>query len=163
VPINSGLVRFVDAKGYRRELDVLEQLLGVDVKELKATCVEIGIDGQRLRIMHPVLCLEGRAALVLRGRADDHTLMQMRASVVCAREFLRETFDPAKSRDVLDWNERIFEFARRRAGRDLMRRHKIDVFKAVLADERLPREFVVKRYPQMQEMLRSLRLRGPER
>lgn len=162
VHINSGIVRFVDAKGYTRELDVLEQLLGVDPKELKKTCVEIDVGGQHLRIMHPVLCMEGRVALVLRGRSDDHTLKQMRASVVCAREFLRETFDPARSRDVLDWNERIFEFARRREGRNLMRQHKIDVFKAVLVDERLPQEFLLKRYPQMQGKLKSLRMRGPE-
>lgn len=96
-------------------------------------------------------------AAILR-KTDELALSQLRASVASARAWARFLLDEkprANRRDVLNLNERIF----RKCTRDMHFRmvyadYGIDAFEAVLVDERLGKEFVGRRYPQMVDRLR---------
>lgn len=62
-------------------------------------------------------------------------------------------------RAVLNLNERIFHFALGRDGIQIYLDYNVDVFAAALVDERLPQEFVARRYQQMREKLLEKRER----
>jgi hypothetical protein len=66
-------------------------------------------------------------------------------------------------RDVLNLNERIFCFAEDDLSARLALKREIEVFDAVLDDERLPEKFRTIRLPQMQDRIRALRQRQRER
>jgi hypothetical protein len=100
--------------------------------------------------------MESRARNVaeLPGHDTPVAVNQLRASVICAREFLREVLDAGKLRAVLDLNERIYRFRRYKpaAGKVLLD-HQVDLFDAALCDPRLPEKFWTIRYPQMRRDL----------
>lgn len=97
---------------------------------------------------------------VLANKQTDLAWRQLRASILCARAFSQLLLDErgeAAVRDVLKLNERIFGFAQHtRCSRLAQDRH-IEVFDAVLDDERLPEKFRTVRLPQMQEQIHTLR------
>jgi hypothetical protein len=162
---NSGTVVFVDAAGAERTLDVVSAPFGLDAEEVHATalCVDINDDagaptGVSFYVVHPVLCMESRVHNVvgLAGTyATEHGQKQLRASIVCAREFLRDVLDGRVDADepvraVLKLNERIFRFATAdRHAIELYRAKGIDPADALVVDQRLPEEFRTKRHPQM--------------
>ena len=81
-------------------------------------------------------------------------------SVLCAREYLRERLEEGEAaiRPVLRLNERIYRFAwENHNAKVVFQEFAIDAFDAVLVDERLPAPFRLRRYPQMQELLRRRR------
>ena len=87
-------------------------------------------------------------------------MKQLRASVFCAREFLRELLDEQHARAVLTLSERIFRFARATLeGREVYDRYQVDPFQAVVTDPRLPLPFNDQRYPQMAKILANDRHR----
>lgn len=115
-----------------------------------------------LRVMHPVHCLESRVHNVA-GLNRSHPLgiRQLKASIIIAREYLRERLvanakGPAA---VSKLNERIFKFAYFNLNaRKLFREYQIDPFDAVLADaELLTADFRAIHYPQMVAKLASQR------
>jgi hypothetical protein len=146
---NTGVVIFVDARGVEYHLDFLKAPFGVDSRELFAHRIPITIRDHgepkaRLSVMHPVHCLEARAASTaeLPGYTSKNALRQLCAAVICAREFLREILGAGKTRDVLNLNERIFRFAtRNRHAKAVLARHHIDPADAILVDDRLPEPF----------------------
>lgn len=167
---NNGTVVFVDAAGVTRTLDVVSAPFGLDAPEVHATALAVEIldeGGQGLRffVMHPVLSMESRVHNVVGLPAyydTDQGLRQLRASILIAREFLRDVLDGGmevdveeRARTVLKLNERIFRFATRdRHAKELYRAKGIDLARAILDDDRLPVSFVTTRWPQMQEQLR---------
>lgn len=59
---------------------------------------------------------------------------------------------------MLRLNERIYRFAWGNTNsRKVLREHGIDAFDAVLVDDRLPRPFLERRYPDMERRLRRKR------
>jgi hypothetical protein len=108
--------------------------------------------------MHPVLCIQGRGPLILHLRSkDEQTRRQLRAAILCAREFLSDLVAAQKAREVYGWNEHLFSYATSREGIELYKRHRIDVFKAVLVDDRLDEKFRQIRYPQMGQQVQAKR------
>lgn len=173
---NSGTVVFVDGAGVTRTLDVLSAPFGLDAAEVHTTALPVEVlddagvsSGVRFYVMHPVLCMESRVHNVvgLPGYYDtDQGRKQLRASILCAREFLRDVLDGQleaedPSRAVMKLNERIFRFATHdRHAKELYRTHHLDPAHALLDDARLPELFRTKRFPQMQELL-AAREHGP--
>jgi hypothetical protein len=97
---------------------------------------------------------------VLANKQTDLAWRQLRASILCARAFSQLLLDErgeAAIRDVLKLNERIFSFAQGERCSKLASDQRIEVFDAVLADERLPEKFRTIRLPQMQERIRAMR------
>jgi hypothetical protein len=163
----SGTVVYVDDDGVERTLDVMGTLVGIDMAELKETSVAIAYEtdsGAELRfaVMHPVLMLESRACNVfeLVKYRTDHGMRQLRAAVICARQYLIDmaVTDP---RGAMKWNERIFRFRTKvKAGKGIADEHQVDVFDAIAVCAEFPEAFIAKRYPQMQAQVARLRKRA---
>ncbi len=167
---NSGTVVFVDSAGVERSLDILSAPFGLGASEVRATAIAVDIlddigktTGVRFHVMHPVLCMESRVHNVA-GLPDAYDTergrTQLRASIVCAHEFMRDVLDGGfefddPQRTVLKLNERVFRFCMRdRDAQELYRRHpEIDPARGILDDGRLPRAFHEKRVVQMRELL----------
>jgi hypothetical protein len=156
---NVGVVRFVDDGGIDRDIDFLAGCFGVDDAQLLRTAVPFQFEDDdgppaRLRVMHPVLCLQSRVAntMGLPGYDSPHGLRQVAVALRCAKTFLGHVLLPgAGARPVLDWNEALFRFVTRdRYGRRAALRYPdLDPFEAVCIDPRLPTAFLERRYPQM--------------
>lgn len=171
---NTGIVLFLDADGIEREIDFIDQPLGLRARDVRDTAVRLlvptGEPGGEVGVwvMHPERCMESRIynAQVL-GKINALALRQLRASILCAREWSRYLLDdvpsPERVRAVLRINERIFrkcihDTHFRAVETDLA----IDPFRAVLAEhEALPPRFHDMRYPQMCRHLEDMRSSKP--
>jgi hypothetical protein len=112
------------------------------------------------RLMHPVQVMESRVhnVMALPGYDSPLALKQLRLSVICAREFVRDMIDSHRIRVALTLNERIYAFCLKdRNGREVHARHGVDPFEAVVVDDRLPARFRDTRFPQMERELTSRR------
>lgn len=162
----TGVAIFLDTEGHERRLDVMASVYGLNSEDIRQTAIEaeLLVDGDRqvkVWVMHPERCMESRVHnSVLANKQTDLAWRQLRASILCARAFSQLLLDErgeAAIRDVLKLNERIFSFAQGERCSKLASDRRIEVFDAVLADERLPEKFRTIRLPQMQERIRAMR------
>jgi hypothetical protein len=169
---NTGIVLFVDADGIEREIDFIDEPLGLRARDIRDTAVRLLVPTDEagreapVWVMHPERCMESRIynAQVL-GKTDTLAMRQLQASIVCAREWSRYLLDDDCSgervRAVLRINERVF----RKCMRDIHFRAAepdlgVDPFAAVLAEHHaLPARFRDTRYPQMRWQLEDQRAR----
>lgn len=166
---NTGMVLFVDADGVEREIDFIDQPLGLTADDVRDTAVRLVLSTERdedvtVWVMHPERCMESRIynAQTL-GKTDPVAIRQLEASIVGAREWSRYLLDQQASservRAVLRVNERVFrrcvtDIHFKRLARDLA----IDPFAAVLVDhDALPNRFKQTRYAQMLTQLDAAR------
>jgi hypothetical protein len=166
---NVGIVSFEDGAGARHTIDFIDQPMGLTAREVHRTAIPVDVldargraTGARIRVMHPVLCMESRVhnTMALPSYDTPHALKQLRASILCAREFLRDLLDAGETRAVLKLIERIFAFCTSdRDGRRVQARHDVEPFDAVLDDDRLPERFRAVRFPQMRQELARRRAR----
>ena len=112
----SGTVVYLDDGGTERTLDVMATLTGIDPGELQETRVLIEYVTEseialRFAVMHPVLMLKSRVCNVLEHEKyrTEHGLRQLRAAVICARQYLTD-MSQTDPKGVLKWNEQIFRF-----------------------------------------------------
>jgi hypothetical protein len=166
---NAGTVVFVDDAGVRRTLDVVSAPFGLSAKDVRETALQVQIlgdagasTGVSFYVMHPVLSMESRVHNVmgLPGSYDtDQGRKQLRASIVCAHEFMRDVLDghfdfEDPPRTALKLNERIFRFCvHAHHAKGLLRATGIDPARALVDDPRLPRAFREQRLPQMRAEL----------
>lgn len=144
-----------------RVIHFLGDMIGVTPVEVARTAVVV--DGN-LRVMNAVLSMESRISNVLSSAnyQNEKGRHQARVSIPCAREFVLELLENGQVEKVLEFNERIFDFARRRAKG--CAKEGFRPAEALVVDERLPERFRTIRYPQMQRVLQQLDLargRGP--
>lgn len=166
---NSGQVVFMDDTGIERIIDFLVHPFGLGASDVLRTSLPVEVlddkgnpTGARFRVMHPERCMESRIHNVvgLPGYDTPRSLAQLRASVVCAREFLRDLLAAGRVRPSLDLAERIFHLCHGHPrGREIYGRHDVDPFSAVFPDPRLPAAFNDVRYPQMMAQLAARRTR----
>jgi hypothetical protein len=159
---NSGIVVFVDDEGHTRSIDFLKAPAGLDYKETVETAFRAEIldaDSESVvaafHVMHPVLSLKSRAYNVARldGYQTEHARKQLRAAVLCAREYVRDLADAGHVKAASRASERIFRLARYKAGPEVFARYRINVFDAVLLHPSFPPAFGEKRYPQMAQQV----------
>lgn len=169
---STGIVRFVDADGIEREIDFIDQPLGLRARDVRDTAVRLIVPGDEgwqethVWVMHPERCMESRIynAQIL-GKTDTLAMRQLEASIICAREWSRWMLDEEPSQErvraVLHLNERIF----RKCMRDMHFRGAevalhVDPFEAVLAAHpALPTAFREMRYQQMSQQIHDQRVR----
>ena len=166
---NSGTVVFMDAAGITRTLDVVSAPFGLDGEEVHSTALPVEIlddagaaTGTTFYVMHPVLSMESRVHNVVGLPAyydTEQGRKQLRAAILCAREFLRDVLDNRMDaadplRTVMKLNERIFRFCTHDYhAKQLHRAGGADPAGVILDDERLPDQFRSKRLPQMRALL----------
>lgn len=162
----AGVAMFLDEDGHERRLDVLRSAYGMRSDDIRNTAIEVGLVGEqdrevRVWVMHPERCMESRVHnSTLANKQTDLAWRQLRASILCARAFSELLLDErgeAAVRDVLNLNERIFRFAQSDRCIRLAVDRGIEVFDAVLEDDRLPEKFRTIRLPQMHEAIRKSR------
>lgn len=164
-----GIVTFLDSDGYERQLDVLDRPYGLKPTDVSDSAIPLEIsrpDGKilRLSVMHPERCMESRVQNTeLPNKRTELSWRQLRASIACTRAFSTELLEAGRTRDVLKLNERIFYFAKDQRAARVALDSDIEVFDAVLDDERLPEKFRTVRLPQMRERITALRKRERER
>jgi hypothetical protein len=168
----AGATLFLDSDGHERRIDFLKSVYGMDAEDIRATAIELDlIPGATLQaplwVMHPERCMESRVHnSALPNKQTDLAWRQLRASILCARAFSELLLDErgdAAVRDVLNLNERLFRFAQSDRSTRVAREQGIEVFDAVLDDERLPERFGTIRLPQMRVQIRSIRERHRSR
>lgn len=166
---NTGIVTFIDEHGIKRIIDFIDQPYGLRAGDVRKTALPIEVldedgnpTGVGFKVMHPVWCMMSRVCntMGLPGYATSHALKQLRASVLCAREFLLDLVEGEEYRAVIKLNERIFKFCHDSdPGLRVKSAHGIDPFDAVVVDDRLPEVFRQRRYPQMVSWLKAKRKR----
>ncbi len=165
----SGFVDYIDSEGTERTLDFLRVVYGLSDRDVDELAIPVDVPTAKgtasFRVLHPVLCLESRVHNVLNlpGYKNEHGLMQLEASVHCARCFIGElSANPDYLRAALKLSERIFRFTIfTPVGRRCLREVGIDPFDAVTPHPNFPAQFRSRRYPQMQEQLASRRGQEP--
>jgi hypothetical protein len=162
---SAGTIQYRDLAGRDRTLDVLRDLHGLSTREARATAIEVGLAGPRvrfrLRVLHPVLCLESRMKNLvgLPGYDGRHAQAQLRASTVCVLEFARELLEAGPARPCLRLFERVFRLADSPLGDEVLRRTGIEVLTAIAPLPGLPPSFRKTRYPQMKSRIDRRRSR----
>jgi hypothetical protein len=82
-----------------------------------------------------------------------HGLKQLNASIICAREYVRELLATGARRPALNLAERIFDFCLKRRALQLYQTKSIDCFAAVECHPEYGEAFRDLRFPQMQQLL----------
>ncbi|MGN6373196.1 MAG: hypothetical protein ACTHM1_09435 [Solirubrobacteraceae bacterium] len=164
----AGAAMFLDSEGHKRRLDFLDSVYGMNSEDIRTTAIEIDLladEGRQVPVwvMHPERCMESRVHNSgLANKQTDLAWRQLEASIACAQAFSRLLLDErgeAAIRDVLKLNERIFSFAQEEQCSKLAADRGIEVFDAVLDEERLPEKFRTFRLPQMRDRIRAMRER----
>lgn len=92
---NTATLEFVGQSGQRLLIDFLSMLIGLKDEEIKRLAVEFTRDDQRLRVLHPLLCLESRFHNLHRLSAKRNTngVIQARLAVEVARAYIESVQD----------------------------------------------------------------------
>jgi hypothetical protein len=154
-------VTFKNDEGVEHTIDFLQRAVGPEPQEVLDFSIEVmTASGHKFRVMHPVHCLESRVHNVIEhpGAYDNpHGLKQARASIICAKAFIREVAVSASLRAATRLAERIFRFSKSREARGLHARRQIEVFDAVPHEEPMPELFCTQRYPRMLRAVQAKR------
>jgi hypothetical protein len=166
---DSPICGFVEAAVGGRELGIhfLHRIAGVGRDEVERTAVSIEAAGTNVRVMHPLLCLEGRVEMLLRrlGEAGHQDQLHLKRGILVVRALLAEQLGREGAKRFLSGAERIFRLARsydglllaQQCGAKLEEAIPIEAARAH-SDEAMAR-FCDKRWPQMLEILESKRAR----
>ncbi len=165
---SAGLILFEDDDGIVHPIDFLRNVFGLDISRVIKTRIPVDVLDEQgrvvatsLRVMNPILCLESRVHNVmgLPGAYDTvHGRRQLRASILCARVFLRRLLEVERQRDALNCIRSIFELCIEDPhGRQLYEDKGIDPFDAVEEDPRLPAKFFEQQLPRMRQRLAARR------
>lgn len=148
---NSGVVRFVDEDQHPRQIDFLWTVAGLrEVAGVPAHVLDS--NGDRIAtfmVIDPVMCLRSRAHNVTRlpGYKTAHALKQLRAAIVCVREYGRDLLAQGNARATNGVNGAVFSIARFGVGVDVFVDHNIDILDALITEPGLPEKFYSHRLP----------------
>lgn len=163
---SAGIVRYRDAAGVERTLDVLREVHGIASKRVRDSAIEVELRGDdrrfRFRVLHPVLCLESRVKnfVGLPGYDGPHSKRQLAAATICVLELVRDLVDAGRTRESLRIFERVFRTADSPAADAVARRADVEIFDAVAPLEGLPAAFRERRYPRMRARIEARRRRA---
>lgn len=165
-PLMLGVVNYTNANGVEHAIDFLASAAGLKPDEIFNFSIPVEVDcvnGKALefRVMHPVHCLESRVYNVVElasKYSTEHGIRQLKASILCAREFIRE-LSAYDARAACNLNERVFRFASDGYATRLHTLHGVEVFDAVACVDALPEKFQTIRYPQMQAQVSLKRVK----
>lgn len=159
---NTGIVLFVDDDKHERQIDFLGEVAGVErTHETSIRAFVLDDEGNSVaafRVMHPLLSLRSRAYNVafLDGYQTEHAKNQLRAAIVCAREFTREmlAIDPHTAQR---FNQEIVKIASYKAGPIVYVRYGIDVLEALIDEPGFPERFYSYYLPHARDWVRRQR------
>jgi hypothetical protein len=170
---STGTVMFIDDDKHARQIDFLGSVAGLADADIVETAVRGTIDDEHgapsasFLVVHPVLCLKSRAYNVayLPGYQTEHARNQLRAAIICAKQFAADRLSSAPD-ETLACNEAVIKVARYGAGPEVFAVHQIDVLEALVVAPGLPEKFYSERLPRARaavERARAKRFAALER
>ena len=129
---NAGVV-MVEREEGRLRIDFLASVFGLSASEIGDTALPLTMnvrqgESVQLRVLHPVLCLEGKlrsaVGLPQQGRQD---LKHLRISLCCVRGYLKEYLPNASERAGLKVVERVMSNATRDDGLNVWLNYGIEI------------------------------------
>jgi hypothetical protein len=132
---NAGVV-MVDVQGDRLRIDILASVYGLADAEVTSTALLFQgtgiLDGLELRVLHPLLCLEGKLKCL---RSLDQSVRQdekhVRLAILILQAFLTQQLQNQPIRPVLNLIERIVDNTWTDAGLNAWYRYDIEIETAI--------------------------------
>jgi len=139
--INMGALRVTKGK-HTLEINIRREIKAVPAREIDSTAVSVPVAAYAVRVLHPLFCLESKAACLLdlpqEDRTDKKHLVLSIANVRAMLSSLAKRGEPA----ALQIADQLIRDAHTDLAVDLFRRHGIRLLEAVpwerLADSPLP-------------------------
>jgi len=160
---NSGIV-VVDYDGEELIIDFLWNVQGIDKTEVEKERFEMLIPtpdgkGTSFFILSPFLCLLSRVSNILTlKRTDQHSLDQLRASIVIVKCLIDEYLNGGDEKQARKVVENVYNLAKSKAeGIRIFTEFDIDIFEAVPEDGRFNENFKKERFPRMKADLAEKR------
>jgi hypothetical protein len=164
---NAGVV-IVNRFSRNLRIDFLASVYGLNDAEINETAITFigqeNLAGVQLKVLHPVLCLEGKLRSLRRlpqqGRQD---LKHVQMSLIFLREFLKDLIINNDPRLGLNLVERVLDSALREDGLSVWYRHNLCIESAIPLDIMQDlnndkwQKFCLIRLPQLREQIRIKR------
>lgn len=134
--VNTGQLT-VRLEGKPVEADFLSEVKGLSNQEIRQTACRVLWHGLTLRLLHPVLCVEGKTINLMRIQQEpderqDHKHLVL--ALANAREFLTEqTANPATHPVLVRWAQRVRSLANDQLGLEAAQAHGINYQTAIPA------------------------------
>lgn len=166
---NAGII-LIDYPNYQLRIDFLASVYGLNDAEILDTALAFKgqhqLDGLYLKLLHPLLCLEGKLrclrSLPQGGRQD---LKHVKILVLCLREFFEDLIRQSQFRPALKLFERVINTALREDGLSAWYYHRIDIVNTLPIDaiqenndEKLQKFYAI-RWPKINTQLTERRVR----
>lgn len=145
------------------EIDFLFRVEGLSADDVETRSVAVEIDSVRVRVLHPLLCLESKvnnlAAFV--NKCNRYGVQQARLSIAVLRAYLEEVLGrrPLRLRPVYEMLERVGRFAARDPACLAHHAWGLDVLDSIPVDALPPRAeaFSKRRLPQIRRQVAGRR------
>lgn len=153
-------------EGYEHPIliDYLQQIIGLESREINKSAVLIEYEGQQIKVLHPLLLLRAKVSNLyqLEVKRTPEGIEQARLSIEIAAAFVCSLIDvAAPQRELLKSIESIARFAATDAARYVKQNYNLDCFGAIpqraLSEGVLPVAFHEKRWPQLKSAASSKR------
>jgi len=158
---NTGVVCFVDDDRHTRIIDFLGNVAGLkDVAGIPAHVLDSnGTSIATFMVLDPMSCLRSRAHNVARlpGYQTPHALKQLRAAIICVREYGCDLLSQGNANATNAVNEAVFSLARYGVGVEVFVKHNIDVLDALTTEPGLSAKFYSLRIPYATEAVMRAR------
>jgi hypothetical protein len=132
--VNAGKLVVPTAVG-ELEIDVVHTANGINTQEAFETAPTLAFEDMRLRLLHPVLCIESKTVnLATLPQDSDYRqdLKHLRLSIANAREYLAElTLEGRNPAALVRWAKRLRGDATHQLGLDAARQHGVNFQDAV--------------------------------
>lgn len=161
---NSGIVTFVDEDRHERVIDFLWTVAGIkNVDGLPAKIKDAGGNPiATFYVIDPVSCLISRAYNVvhLPQYKTEHARNQLRAAIICAREYGRDLLARGQLDEAMAVNDAVIDLAQWGDGVDVFAHYKIDVLEALILDAGFPAKFYTHHVPFARKAVERARRKG---
>jgi len=145
----------VEIEGYEEPIliDYLSGVIGVDSKEIGRSAVTVDVDGQALRVIHPIQLMKSKICNLyqLQQKRTAEGIEQARLSIEIVAAFVNTV--KLSQREMLKAIEQIGKFAATAPARYAREHYNLDCLKAIpaeiVAGDALPAAFREKRWPQI--------------
>ena len=133
---NTATLVFDGVSGERLLIDFLGVVVGLTAAEIRANAVPVERDGQRIFILHPLLCLQSRISNLkaLPGKRNRNGIEQARVAVEVAKRYVSERLGNGEIRPALKAANKVAAMAQSKDGVYVWERWDIDVLQAIDPD-----------------------------
>jgi len=132
--VNAGKLR-VPTEAGELEIDVVHTANGINTQEAFETAPTLAFQNVRLRVLHPVLCIESKTVNLATLPQDcdyRQDLKHLRLSIANAREYLAElTVEGKNAAALIRWAKRLRRDATHQLGLNAARRHGLNFQQAI--------------------------------